>query len=141
MEEVSSMFRSSMAYAFIHKVFRIDGVTLKQYDYPTDPNEPTKHTPVMESRPHHPRPRPRPHHPRPRPDYSKPRPPLPRPRDRDRDPILFLSNIFLHKKTSFFSLGILESTTDRVLFLCLYVFSFPPLQVLWSCRTRNVCLH
>ena len=84
----------------------------------------TSHIPVMESQTHQPRPRPRPrpHHPRPRPrpDHSIPRPPLSRPRplksetetetetfkirhqDRNRDPIFFLSNIFLHKKHHFF---------------------------------------
>ena len=102
---------------------------------------------VMESRPHHPRPRPRPHHPRPRPrlrpDHSRPRPPLPRQRPLKSETetqyfscqiffytkniIFFTRNIFLH----IFSLGILESTPDRVLFSCLY-FHFFPLQVLWS---------
>ena len=96
---------------------------------------------VMESRPHHPRPRLRLHHPRPRPFKTETTPSKTKTfKIRDRDPIFFMSNIFLHKKHHFFTgniflhekhhflTGILECTADRVFFSCLY-FHFFLLQV------------
>ena len=53
-------------------------------------------------------------------------------RDRDRDPIFFLSNIFL--VNIIFSLGILESTNDRVFFSSIF-FHLPPFR---SCGLDRV---
>ena len=75
-----------------------------------------------------------------RPDHGKPRPPLPRPRPlksetRRLRPIIFLFKYFSNVEkhiyfTGKFTLGILESTTDRVFFSCLY-FNYFSSQVFW----------
>ena len=71
----------------------------------------------------------RPHHLRPRPDHSRPRPPLPRLRPlkskTETETQYFSCQIYFYTKNIIFSLGILESTNNRVFFHASFFIFFP----------------